>query len=62
MKLVRAWLVPFTLLAVGIIIGSWWLHMGWLPSGTAGLSDSQPIVRPWPPRHSCRWQGGGKLR
>ena len=48
MKLVRAWLVPFTLVAGGIIIGIVVASdMGWLPTGTAGPEPiPNPIVRP----------------
>jgi serine protease Do len=48
MKLVRAWLVPFTLVAGGIIIGIVVAsNMGWLPTGTAGPEPiPNPIVRP----------------
>lgn len=48
MKLVRAWLVPFTLVAGGIIIGIVVASdMGWLPTGTAGPEPiPDPIVRP----------------
>ncbi len=48
MKLVRAWLVPFTLVAGGIIIGIVVAsNMGWLPTGTAGPElIPNPIVRP----------------
>ena len=60
MKLVRAGLVPLALVTGGIIIGVVVAsNMGWLPTGTAG---PEPIPRPrsfvpWPPHHSCRWQG-----
>ena len=48
MKLVRAWLVPFTLVTGGIIIGIVVAsNMGWLPTGTAGPEPiPNPIVRP----------------
>ncbi len=48
MKLNRAWLVPFTLVAVGIVIGIVVASdMGWLPTGTAGPElTPDPIVRP----------------
>jgi serine protease Do len=48
MKLVRAWLVPFTLVAGGIIIGIMVASdMGWLPIGTAGPEPiPNPIIRP----------------
>ena len=48
MKLVRAWLVPVTLVAVGIVIGIVVASdMGWLPTGTAGPElTPDPIVRP----------------
>ena len=48
MKLVRAWLVPFTLVTGGIIIGVVVAsNMGWLPTGTAGPEPiPNPIVRP----------------
>jgi serine protease Do len=48
MKLDRAWLVPFTLVAGGIIIGIVVASdMGWLPTGTAGPEPiPNPIVRP----------------
>jgi serine protease Do len=48
MKLVRAWLVPVTLVAGGIIIGIVVAsNMGWLPTGTAGPEPiPNPIVRP----------------
>ncbi len=48
MKLVRAWLVPFSLVAGGIIIGIVVASdMGWLPTGTAGPEPiPSPIVRP----------------
>jgi serine protease Do len=48
MKLVRAWLVPFTLVAGGVIIGIVVASdMGWLPTGTAGPEPiPNPIVRP----------------
>ncbi len=48
MKLVRAWLVPFTLVTGGIIIGIVAASdMGWLPTGTAGPEPiPNPIVRP----------------
>ena len=48
MKLVRAWLVPCTLVAGGIIIGIVVASdMGWLPTGTAGPEPiPNPIVRP----------------
>src|SRR5256885_142837 len=48
MKLVRAWLVPVTLVAGGIIIGVVVAsNMGWLPTGTAGPEPiPNPIVRP----------------
>src|SRR3989442_208738 len=48
MKLVRAWLVPVTLVAGGIIIGVVVAsNMGWLPTGTAGPElIPNPIVRP----------------
>jgi len=48
MKLVRAWLVPFTLVAGGIIIGIVVASdMGWLPTGTAGPEPiPNPIIRP----------------
>ena len=44
MKLVRAWLVPVTLVTGGIIIGIVVAsNMGWLQSGTAG---PEPILSP----------------
>ena len=48
MKLVRAWLVPFTLVTGGVIIGIVVAsNMGWLPTGTAGPEPiPNPIVRP----------------
>ena len=48
MKLVRAWLVPVTLVTVGIVIGIVVASdMGWLPTGTAGPElTPDPIVRP----------------
>jgi serine protease Do len=48
MKLVRAWLVPVTLVTVGIVIGIVVASdMGWLPTGTAGPEPiPNPIVRP----------------
>ena len=48
MKLVRAWLVPFTLVAGGVIIGIVVAsNMGWLPTGTAGPDPiPNPIARP----------------
>ena len=48
MKLVRAWLVPSTLVTVGIVIGIVVASdMGWLPSGTAGPEPTpSPIARP----------------
>ncbi|HSS31635.1 MAG TPA: trypsin-like peptidase domain-containing protein, partial [Nitrospiraceae bacterium] len=48
MKLVRAWLIPFTLVSGGIIIGIVVAsNMGWLPTGTAGPEPTpSPIVRP----------------
>ena len=48
MKLVRAWLVPVTLVAGGVIIGIVVAsNMGWLPTGTAGPEPiPNPIVRP----------------
>ncbi|MEK6671222.1 MAG: DegQ family serine endoprotease [Nitrospirota bacterium] len=48
MKLVRAWLVPVTLVTGGIIIGIVVAsNMGWLPTGTAGPEPvPSPIVRP----------------
>ena len=48
MKLVRAWLIPFTLVSGGIIIGiAVASNMGWLPTGTAGPEPiPSPIVRP----------------
>src|SRR6476620_9534013 len=48
MKLVRAWLIPFTLVSGGIIIGIVVVsNMGWLPTGTAGPEPiPSPIVRP----------------
>jgi serine protease Do len=48
MKLVRTWLVPWTLIAGGIIIGIVVAsNMNWLPTGTAGPEPiPSPIVRP----------------
>ena len=48
MKPVRAWLVPVTLVAVGIVIGIVVASdMGWLPTGTAGPEPiPDPIARP----------------
>jgi len=48
MKSRRPWLVPFILIAVGIVIGIVVASdMGWLPSGTAGPEPSPtPFVRP----------------
>ena len=48
MKLVRAWLVPVTLVTGGIIIGIVVAsNMGWLPTGTAGPEPiPNPIARP----------------
>jgi serine protease Do len=48
MKLVRAWLLPFTLVTGGIIIGIIVASdMGWLPTGTAGPEPiPNSIVRP----------------
>ena len=48
MKLVRAWLVPSTLLTIGIVIGIVVASdMGWLPTGTAGPEPiPNPIARP----------------
>jgi serine protease Do len=48
MKLGRAWLVPVTLVVVGIVIGIVVASdMGWLPTGTAGPNlTPDPIVRP----------------
>jgi len=48
MKLVRAWLVPFTLVTGGIVIGVVIAsNMGWLPTGSAGPEPvPTPIIRP----------------
>jgi len=48
MKLVRAWLVPFTLVTGGIVIGVVIAsNMGWLPTGSAGPEPvPAPIIRP----------------
>src|SRR4029077_16038384 len=48
MKLVRAWLVPVTLVTVGMVIGIVVAsNMGWLPTGTAGPEPiPNPIARP----------------
>src|SRR4051812_43746069 len=48
MKLVRAWLIPCTLVSGGIIIGIVVAsNMGWLPTGTAGPEPiPSPIIRP----------------
>ena len=48
MKFVRAWLVPFTLVTGGIVIGVVMAsNMGWLPTGSAGPEPiPDPIVRP----------------
>src|SRR4029077_20588887 len=48
MKLVRAWLVPVTLVTVGMVIGIVVASdMGWLPTGTAGPEPiPDPIARP----------------
>ncbi len=44
MKLRRPWVVPFTLIAVGIVIGIVVASdMGWLPKGTAG---PEPVLAP----------------
>ena len=48
MKPRRPWVVPFTLIAVGIVIGIVVASdMGWLPNGTAGPEPvPAPLVRP----------------
>jgi serine protease Do len=48
MKLVRAWLVPVTLVTVGVVIGIVVASdMGWLPTGRAGPEPiPDPIARP----------------
>ena len=50
MKSRRPWVVPFTLIAVGIVIGIVVASdMGWLPNGAAGpepVSAPVPLVRP----------------
>lgn len=48
MKSRRPWIVPFTLIAVGIVIGIVVASdMGWMPSSTAGLEPiPAPLVRP----------------
>ncbi|THJ23533.1 MAG: DegQ family serine endoprotease [Nitrospira sp. CG24E] len=48
MRLIRAWLVPFTLVTGGIVIGVVVAsNMGWLPTGAAGPEPiPNPIVRP----------------
>ena len=48
MTLVRTWLIPFTLVSGGIIIGiAVASNMGWLPTSTAGPEPIRdPIVRP----------------
>jgi serine protease Do len=48
MKLIRTWLLPFTLVTGGIIIGVVVAsNMGWLPTGTAGPEPiPSPIVLP----------------
>jgi serine protease Do len=48
MKPVRAWLVPVTLVTVGVVIGIVVASdMGWLPTGTAGPEPiPDPIARP----------------
>src|SRR3989338_4685635 len=48
MKSRRPWVVPFTLIAVGIVIGFVVASdMGWLPSGTAGPEPvPAPLARP----------------
>src|SRR5256712_8950890 len=61
MKLVRAWLVPFTLVTGGIIIGIMVASdMGWLPTGTAGPElIPNPIVRPVATAPQLPMIGGG---
>src|SRR5438034_1155584 len=61
MKLVRAWLVPFTLVTGGIIIGIMVAYdMGWLPTGTAGPEPiPNPIVRPVATAPQLPMIGGG---
>jgi serine protease Do len=61
MKLVRAWLVPFTLVAGGVIIGIVVASdMGWLPTGTAGPEPiPNPIVRPVATAPQLPIVGGG---
>jgi serine protease Do len=61
MKLVRAWLVPFTLVIGGIIIGILVASdMGWLPTGTAGPEPiPNPIVRPVATAPQLPMIGGG---
>ena len=48
MKSRRPWIVPFTLIAVGIVIGIVVASdMGWLPNGTAGPEPAPaPLARP----------------
>jgi serine protease Do len=48
MKPIRAWLVPVTLVTVGVVIGIVVASdMGWLPTGTAGPEPiPDPIARP----------------
>ncbi len=48
MKLVRAWVIPSSLVVIGIVIGIVVASdMGWLPIGTAGPEPAlEPIVRP----------------
>jgi serine protease Do len=61
MKLNRAWLVPFTLVAAGIVIGIVVASdMGWLPTGTAGPElTPDPIVRPVATAPQMPMGGGG---
>ena len=61
MKLRRSWVVPLTLITVGIVIGIVVASdMGWLPSGTAGPEPvPAPFVRPIATVPQLPMSGGG---
>jgi serine protease Do len=61
MKSRRPWIVPFVLIAVGIVIGIVVASdMGWMPSGTAGPEPvPAPFVRPVATAPQLPMSGGG---